>query len=101
HAQEGKTFEEKSVAADTSSNSVKFEESVLNASAARSLGEGMEESLTVDRLRLPMQLRKILVFSILSRFAKSETVGKAAINAESESRYSLRITGQSQERKPY
>src|SRR5437660_6376532 len=30
----------------------------LNPSAARSLGEGMEETLTVHRLHLPMQLRK-------------------------------------------
>jgi len=32
----------------------------LNPSAARSLGEGMEETLTVHRLHLPMQLRKTL-----------------------------------------
>jgi transposase-like protein len=32
----------------------------LNPSAARSLGEGMEETLTVHRLRLPMQLRKTM-----------------------------------------
>src|SRR6202521_4442433 len=32
----------------------------LNPSAARSLGEGMEETLTVHRLRVPMQLRKTL-----------------------------------------
>src|SRR5689334_2970513 len=30
----------------------------LNPSAARSLGEGMEETLTVHRLHVPMQLRK-------------------------------------------
>src|SRR5256884_7479586 len=30
----------------------------LNPSAARSLGEGMEETLTVHRLHMPMQLRK-------------------------------------------
>jgi putative transposase len=30
----------------------------LNPSAARSLGEGMEETLTVHRLHIPMQLRK-------------------------------------------
>ena len=29
----------------------------LNPSAARSLGEGMEETLTVHRLHMPMQLR--------------------------------------------
>ena len=32
----------------------------LNPSAARSLGEGMEETLTVHRLRLPTQLRKTM-----------------------------------------
>ena len=32
----------------------------LNPSAARSLGEGMEETLTVHRLRLPLQLRKTM-----------------------------------------
>ena len=32
----------------------------LNPSAARSLGEGMEETLTVHRLHLPMQLRRTL-----------------------------------------
>src|ERR1700675_852865 len=32
----------------------------LNPSAARSLGEGMEETLTVHRLPLPMQLRKTM-----------------------------------------
>jgi hypothetical protein len=32
----------------------------LNPSAARSLGEGMEETLMVHRLHLPMQLRKTM-----------------------------------------
>jgi putative transposase len=32
----------------------------LNPSAARSLGEGMEETLTVHRLQVPLQLRKTL-----------------------------------------
>src|ERR1017187_7368306 len=32
----------------------------LNPSAARSLGEGMEETLTVHRLHLPIQLRKTM-----------------------------------------
>src|SRR5579864_5376056 len=32
----------------------------LNPSAARSLGEGMDETLTVHRLHVPMQLRKTL-----------------------------------------
>src|ERR1700758_3470289 len=47
----------------------------LNPSAARSLGEGMEETLTVHRLHVPTQLRKTLAstnviesaFSIVSR----------------------------------
>ena len=32
----------------------------LNPSAARSLGEGLEETLTVHRLRIPLQLRQTL-----------------------------------------
>lgn len=32
----------------------------LHPSAARSMGEGMEETLTVHRLHVPMQLRKTL-----------------------------------------
>jgi putative transposase len=32
----------------------------LNPSAARSLGEGMEETLTVHRLHVPMKLRKTM-----------------------------------------
>ncbi len=51
----------------------------LNPSAARSLGEGMEETLTVHRLHLPMQLRKTLAstnviesaFSIVERVCKN------------------------------
>jgi putative transposase len=47
----------------------------LNPSAARSLGEGLEETLTVHRLRIPPQLRKTLAstnviesaFSIVER----------------------------------
>jgi len=47
----------------------------LNPSAARSLGEGLEEALTVHRLRVPLQLRKTLAstnviesaFSIVER----------------------------------
>ena len=50
----------------------------LNPSAARSLSEGMEETLTVHRLHLPMQLRKTLAstnviesaFSIVERVCK-------------------------------
>jgi len=51
----------------------------LNPSAARSLGEGMEETLTVHRLHIPMQLRKTLastnviesVFSIVERVCRN------------------------------
>jgi putative transposase len=51
----------------------------LNPSAARSLGEGMEESLTVHRLHVPLQLRKTLAstnviesaFSIVERVCKN------------------------------
>jgi putative transposase len=51
----------------------------LNPSAARSLGEGMEETLTVHRLHVPMQLRKTLVsinviesaFSIVQQVCKN------------------------------
>jgi putative transposase len=51
----------------------------LNPSAARSWGEGMEETLTVHRLHVPMQLRKTLAstnviesaFSIVERVCKN------------------------------
>ena len=51
----------------------------LNPSAARSLGEGMEETLTVHRLHLPAQLRKTIAgrnavesaFSIVERVCKN------------------------------
>jgi putative transposase len=51
----------------------------LNPSAARSLGEGMEETLTVHRLRVPIQLRKTLActnviesaFSIVERVCRN------------------------------
>jgi putative transposase len=51
----------------------------LNPSAARSLGEGMEETLTVHRLHLPMQLRKTMAstnviesaFSIVERVCRN------------------------------
>jgi putative transposase len=48
----------------------------LNPSAARSLGEGMEETLTVHRLRMPLQLRKTLACTnvIESAFAIVERV---------------------------
>ena len=50
----------------------------LNPSAARSLGEGMEETLTVHRLHVPMQLRKTLASSnvIESAFSIVEQVCK-------------------------
>jgi len=47
-------------AAKQSLNTLHRELMDLNPSAARSLGEGMEETLTVHRLHLPMQLRKTL-----------------------------------------
>src|SRR5436853_5316070 len=48
----------------------------LNPSAARSLGEGMEETLTVHRLHVPMQLRKTLASTtvIESAFSLVERV---------------------------
>jgi transposase-like protein len=48
----------------------------LNPSAARSLEEGMEETLTVHRLRVPMQLRRTLASTnvIESAFSIVETV---------------------------
>jgi len=48
----------------------------LNPSAARSLGEGMEETLTVHRLHVPTQLRKTLASTnvIESAFSIVETV---------------------------
>lgn len=48
----------------------------VNPSAARSLGEGMEETLTVHRLHVPMQLRKTLASTnvIESAFSIVETV---------------------------
>jgi len=48
----------------------------LNPSAARSLGEGMEETLTVHRLGVPMQLRKTLASTnvIESAFSVVERV---------------------------
>jgi putative transposase len=48
----------------------------LNPSAARSLGEGMEETLTVHRLHVPMQLRKTLASTnvIESAFSTVERV---------------------------
>src|ERR1700728_240768 len=50
----------------------------LNPSAARSLGEGREETLTVHRLHVPMQLRKTLASTnvIESAFSIVEQVCK-------------------------
>ena len=50
----------------------------LNPSAARSLGEGMEETLTVHRLHVPMHLRKTLASTnvIESAFSIVEQVCK-------------------------
>jgi putative transposase len=50
----------------------------LNPSAARSLGEGMEETLTMHRLRLPMPLRKTMASTnvIESAFSIVEQVCK-------------------------
>jgi len=50
----------------------------LNPSAARSLGEGMEETLTVHRLHVPVQLRKTLASTnvIESAFSIVEQVCK-------------------------
>ena len=48
----------------------------LNPSAARSLGEGLEETLTVHRLNIPLQLRKTLASTnvIESAFSVVERV---------------------------
>jgi putative transposase len=81
----------------------------LNPSAARSLGEGMEETLTVHRLRLPIQLRKTMAstnviesaFSIVEKVCKNvkrwhggdqreRWVGSGLLVAENQFR---RITG--------
>jgi putative transposase len=84
----------------------------LNPSAARSLGEGMEETLTVHRLRLPMQLRKTMAstnviesaFSIVEQVCRNvkrwhggdqreRWVGSGLLVAEDQFR---RITGYKQ-----
>jgi len=81
----------------------------LNPSAARSLGEGMEETLTVHRLQLPVQLRKTMAstnviesaFSIVEKVCKNvkrwhggdqreRWVGSGLLVAENQFR---RITG--------
>jgi transposase-like protein len=84
----------------------------LNPSAARSLGEGMEETLTVHRLHLPTQLRKTMAstnviesaFSIVEQVCKNvkrwhggdqreRWVGSGLLVAEKQFR---RITGYKQ-----
>jgi transposase-like protein len=84
----------------------------LNPSAARSLGEGMEETLTVHRLHLPAQLRKTMAstnviesaFSIVERVCRNvkrwhggdqreRWVGSGLLVAEKQFR---RITGYKQ-----
>jgi transposase-like protein len=84
----------------------------LNPSAARSLGEGMEETLTVHRLHLPLQLRKTMAstnviesaFSIVEQVCKNvkrwhggdqreRWVGSGLLVAENQFR---RITGYKQ-----
>ena len=84
----------------------------LNPSAARSLGEGMEETLTVHRLHLPIQLRKTMAstnviesaFSIVERVCRNvkrwhggdqreRWVGSGLLVAEKQFR---RITGHKQ-----
>jgi putative transposase len=81
----------------------------LNPSAARSLGEGMEETLTIHRLHLPIQLRKTMAstnviesaFSIVEKVCKNvkrwhggdqreRWVGSGLLVAENQFR---RITG--------
>src|SRR6266511_1116258 len=59
-------------------NSLHHELMDLNPSAARSLGEGMEETLTVHRLHLPMQLRRTMASTnvIESAFSIVEQVCK-------------------------
>ncbi len=66
-------------AAKQALNSLHRELMDLNPSAARSLGEGMEETLTVHRLHLPIQLRKTMsstnviesAFSIVEQVCKN------------------------------
>jgi len=84
----------------------------LNPSVARSLGEGMEETLTVHRLHLPIQLRKTMAstnviesaFSIVEQVCKNvkrwhggdqreRWVGSGLLVAEKQFR---RITGYKQ-----
>lgn len=96
-------------AAKEALNSLHRELMDLNPSAARSLGEGMEETLTVHRLHLPAQLRKTMAstnviesaFSIVDKVCKNvkrwhggdqreRWVGSGLLIAENQFR---RITG--------
>jgi len=100
---------EKYEAAKEALNALHRELMDLNPSAARSLGEGMEETLTVHRLRLPIQLRKTMAstnviesaFSIVEKVCKNvkrwhggdqreRWVGSGLLVAENQFR---RITG--------
>jgi transposase-like protein len=100
---------EKYDAAKEALNTLHRELMDLNPSAARSLGEGMEETLTVHRLRLPIQLRKTMAstnviesaFSIVEKVCKNvkrwhggdqreRWVGSGLLVAENQFR---RITG--------
>ena len=69
---------EEHAAAKQALNALHRELMDLNPSAARSLGEGMEETLTVHRLHVPMQLRKTLASTnvIESAFSIVEQVCK-------------------------
>jgi putative transposase len=70
---------ENHAAAKQALNALHHELMDLNPSAARSLGEGMEETLTVHRLHVPLQLRKTLAstnviesaFSIVERVCRN------------------------------
>ena len=66
------------VAAKQALNTLHRELMDLNPSAARSLAEGMEETLTVHRLHLPLQLRKTMACTnvIESAFSIVEQVCK-------------------------
>jgi putative transposase len=66
------------VAAKQALNTLHRELMDLNPSAARSLAEGMEETLTVHRLHLPLQLRKTMASTnvIESAFSIVEQVCK-------------------------
>jgi transposase-like protein len=100
---------EEYVAAKEALNTLHRELMDLNPSAARSLGEGMEETLTVHRLHMPAQLRKTMAstnviesaFSIVEKVCKNvkrwhggdqreRWVGSGLLVAENQFR---RITG--------